>query len=155
MAIDVEALMRLQQGWKEPEPLPKPEHPALFSQKRLFRDMAAQVLRETHADLASVSDGIPLTTVLHGYMESVQGHFGAKNCQRVAVFHGLSGSTYQEDQQGLVTNLDFPAPFNLFGQGGFWDKRKGINSGLPSSSPEPQASVSHTLASPQIESEAQ
>lgn len=155
MAIDIEALMRLQKGWKEPEPLPEPEHPALFSQKRLFRTMAAQVLQEAHLDLASASDGIPLTTALRGYIESVQGHFGAENCRAVAVFHGLSGSTYQEDRQGLITRLDFPVPFNLFGQGGFWDKMRGVNSALPSSSPEPQADVSHTPASLQIGSEVQ
>lgn len=155
MAADVEALMRLQKGWKEPEPLPEPEHPALFSQKRLFRDMAAQVLREVHADLVSASDSIPLTTALGEYMSSVQGHFGAHNCQRVAVFHGLSGSTYQKDQQGLITRLDFPVPFNLFGRGGFWNRARGLNSELPSSSPELQEDVSRTPAFLQTESEAQ
>ena len=55
MADDIEDLLRLQKGWKKPEPLPEPKFSVLFSQKRLFRDRAAQVLHEAHLGLASAS----------------------------------------------------------------------------------------------------
>lgn len=155
MSDGIEALLRLQKGWKESEALPEQKHPVLFRQKRLFRSMAAAVLREVYDGFMTASDEVLPTQVLEDYIRSVQAHFGTENCRRVAIFHGLTGSTYREDRAGFITHLDFPGAFSLFGVGGFWDRMRGFNSALPSSSPEPQASVSHTPASPQTESEAQ
>ena len=106
MAADIETLMRLQEGWREPTPLPEPQHPAIFRQKRIFRDMAAQVLQT--AWLATVSDEMSPTQALTDYMRSLQDHFGIENCHRVAAFHGLSGSTYTDDRLRVITRLDFP-----------------------------------------------
>ena len=90
MADDIEDLLRLQKGWKKPEPLPEPKFSVLFSQKRLFRDRAAQVLHEAHLGLASASDEIPPTQALADYLRVLETRFGLENCLHVSTFHGLS-----------------------------------------------------------------
>ncbi len=155
MADDIEDLLRLQKGWKKPEPLPEPKFSVLFSQKRLFRDRAAQVLHEAHLGLASASDEIPPTQALADYLRVLETRFGLENCLHVSTFHGLSGSHIpREDIQRLITHLDFPGSFALFGQGGFWTRARAFNS-EPSASPEPKADVSQISASPPEGFEAQ
>lgn len=91
--------------------------------------------------------------------------FGQDGADTVLAHHSYSHST----QIAECTHLDFPEPYNIEGSGGVVEKvirafpadfsDFELNSiptdSEPSFSHEPQASVSHTLAFPQIESEAQ
>ncbi|MEK9159500.1 MAG: hypothetical protein AAB383_02095 [Patescibacteria group bacterium] len=155
MEVDIEALFRLQKGWVEPNALPEQDHSVLFSQKRLFSSMAAFVLSEVRAGILSASDEIPTSQALAQYLNSVQAHFTLENCLKVAAFHGLVGSTYKTPKDmDIITHLDFPAPFAVFGSAGFWNRVQGIKPEA-SSSLESPANVSQTLAFPQTESATQ
>lgn len=154
MATDIESLLRLQAGWKEPEPMPPSE--VAFSPELIheYRDRAAQVLKDVHAGHMAASDEVPPTEALRGYLDSLQKHFGFPACQTVAVFHGLSGSTFCNDHPDIIKRLDFPVPFHLFGEGGF-EATKLSRVTHSSSLPQLPAVVLQTPAFLRIKSEAQ
>lgn len=155
MSASLEALLRLQEGWQEPHALPEQTEVVATEILQAFRDQAAAVLKAVYAASVSAQDQETPTAKFAGYLSSLEAHFGSDGVRRVAVFHGLSGSTLSES--GFVTHADFPGRFALFGDRGFWMKTM-----LPAypqlesfSSPQSPVVVSHTPVDPQIESEAQ
>lgn len=118
MTLNLEALLRLQQGWQEPAPLPVQTEGIPLETLHMYRDQAALVLAEVYSVSEETSDGETPAAKLAKYLDSLQAHFG-NSVRQVAAFHGLSGSTLDTDES--VTHADFPDGFAFFGTRGFWE----------------------------------
>lgn len=149
-----------------------PDNTAVLEEKGPQMSLRATAFLQRLADLFTKKNAAPYLTFQRLKAE-VTDPFGQDGADTVLAHHFYSHSTSGAGVQDLITkctHLDFPEPYNIERPGGVIEKvirafpadfsdfelnSNSTDSEPPSSSPELQADVSHTPASPQIGSEVQ